>query len=62
MFELITSVILLIPTGDNVEGQKTYHLIVNKKAYEYVYIEEVKNFYRTGTFVYNEELVENKED
>ena len=57
MFEIITSVILLIPTGDKVEGRETYHLIVNNKVFEYVYIEEVKNFYKTGTFVYNEDLV-----
>jgi hypothetical protein len=61
MFELITSVILLIPTGDNVDGRKTYHLIIDNKAYEHVYIEEVKNFYKTGIFVYNEDL-ENEGD
>jgi hypothetical protein len=61
MFELITSVILLIPTGDNVDGRETYHLIIDNKAYEHVYIEEVKNFYKTGIFVYNEDL-ENEGD
>jgi hypothetical protein len=56
MYNLIASLILLIPTGDKVEGKETYHLIVGDKAYEYVYIEEVENFYKTGKFEYNEEL------
>ena len=55
MYSLITSIIMLIPAGNN-EGRPTYHLIVNDKAYEYVYIEEVKEFYKTGKFEYNEDL------
>jgi len=56
MYNLITSIILLIPTGDKVEGRETYHLIVDNKVYEYVYKEEVENFYKTGVFTYNEDL------
>lgn len=56
MYNLIASIILLIPTGENVEGRKTYHLIIDDKVYESVYIEEVENFYKTGKFEYNETL------
>lgn len=55
MYSLITSIIMLIPADEH-EGRKTYHLIVDNKVYEHVYIEEVKEFYKTGTFVYNEDL------
>lgn len=48
---------MLIPADEH-EGRPTYNLIVDNKVYEHVYIEEVKEFYKTGTFVYNEDLGE----
>jgi hypothetical protein len=55
MYNLITSVILLIPAG-NVDGRETYHLIINDKVIEYAYKEEIQNFYKTGVFQYDENL------
>ena len=39
------------------QDRQTYTLITkDKKVYEYVYEEEILEYYKTGTFEYNEDL------
>ena len=39
------------------QDRQTYTLITkDKKVYEYVYKEEILEYYKTGTFEYNEDL------
>jgi hypothetical protein len=58
MFEIITSVIMLVPTGETADnGKELFNLFIDDKVIIYVYKEEVKEYFKTGIFKYNEDLV-----
>lgn len=45
----------VIPTGEQHEGQKLYHVLVDKNtAIENAYKGEILNYIKTGTFVYDD--------
>jgi hypothetical protein len=45
----------IVPTGEQHEGHKLYHVVVdNNTAIENAYKGEILNYIKTGTFVYND--------
>jgi hypothetical protein len=48
---------MLVPTGEQMDGRELYNLYIDDKVIIYVYKEEVKEYFKTGIFKYNEDLV-----
>jgi hypothetical protein len=47
---------MLVPTGEQMDGRELYNLYIDDKVIIYVYKEEVKEYFKTGIFKYDEAL------
>jgi len=48
--------IVIFPTTNYVDGRQTFSVIVNNRAYDYMYPEEIAQALKTGVWEYNEDL------